>query len=95
MPVLHRGGSWRRVDPARERVGPGSGAGQVLLARTVTLETGPTGRPVSGAIAGTAAALAGAAAWVGAVGVRVATVAPAQARPQLLDALAGAGAEVC
>lgn len=79
MPVLHRGALVARVDPARDA----TAEGVVLRARRVTMEdTGPQ------AIAGTAAALREAGAWVGAVGVEVDEVRPTSVRRTLVKALA-------
>ena len=79
MPVLHGGRLVGRVDPGREK--------GTLVAKRVTLETGRSGAPVRGAIEGTARALAEAAAWVGAHGVRVDDVRPASAARALRSAV--------
>lgn len=83
MPVLHAGRIVARVDPARER----AGSGQRLVARRVTFETGRDGRPVAGAVIGTAAALREAAAWTGCDEVRVEACRPAPAEADLRAAL--------
>lgn len=83
MPVLHGGRLVARVDPVRER----RGREQVLVARRATLETGRDGRPLAGAVAGTAAALREAAAWVGADGIRVDDVRPDAAAAELRAAV--------
>lgn len=84
MPVLHRGMLVARVDPRREAT-PGSGS--TLVAERVTFEVDVRGAVPGAAVAGTAAALADAAAWVGADGVRVGTTVPASAAAELRRAL--------
>lgn len=85
MPVLHGGRIVARVDPARER----SPSGSVLVARRVTLQTRPDGRPVAGSVTGTAAALREAAAWTGCSDVRVDECRPSAAQESLRAALTG------
>lgn len=80
MPVLHGGRLVARVDPARER--------GTLVAKRVTLECGPSGRPVGGAVEGTGRALREAAAWVGSHTVRVDDVRPQSAAASLRAAVA-------
>ncbi len=91
MPVLHQGRLVARVDPARERTGRGRTAATVLVAKRVTFEPGRRGAVSRTAISGTAAALAEAATWVGADGVRVDEVVPATATAALRDALVAGG----
>ncbi|MFM9136113.1 MAG: winged helix-turn-helix domain-containing protein [bacterium] len=84
MPVLHGGRLVGRVDPGREK--------GTLVAKRVTLQTRPAGALVAGALEGTARALAEAAAWVGAQGIRVDDVRPASAARALRSAVASSTA---
>ena len=79
MPVLHGGRLVARVDPGREK--------DVVVGKRVTLEVGRSGKPVAGAVEGTARALREAAAWVGAGDVRVDEVVPASAKREVRAAL--------
>jgi uncharacterized protein YcaQ len=88
MPVLHAGRIVARVDPVRERRSRADGGGCTLVARRVTLETRRDGSPVTGAVAGTAAALREAATWVGCEAVRVDSCVPGTAAQALASALA-------
>ena len=88
MPVLHRGALVARVDPARKRAGEGAASGPVLVARRVTFEPDRSGGVRASAVRGTAAALAEAATWIGATGVRVEQVVPASAAEDLRAAVA-------
>jgi hypothetical protein len=73
MPLLHGGELLGRADPARESE---PGAGDVLIARQVSLESPRAVQPM-------AAALSEAAGWVGCERVRVEAVSP----PELAEPL--------
>lgn len=84
MPLLHGGELLGRADPARETVGK---AGEVLIARQVSLHSRRAVEPM-------AKALWEAAAWVGCAGVRVENVVPGELAEPLTRAVAAhAGAE--